>query len=129
MRAREAPPVTHLAEKLEVSPLDLTSSTRQVSPEGLWRGWLRTGLLLSPVLLAIWIVPGFTTQDGPAHVYNAWILADSFSSHSSYDPYFEVRWQPLPNWAGHLALAALFQVVSPRAADRILMSLTLAGFA
>src|SRR3954471_24722592 len=127
MRAREAPPVTHLAATPQLSPSERTTSTRRVPPGELWRGWLQTGFLLFPVLLAIWIVPGFTTQDGPAHVYNAWILADSFSSHSSYDPYFEVRWQPLPNWAGHLALAALFQVVSPRAADRILMSLTLAG--
>jgi hypothetical protein len=93
------------------------------------RGWLRTIALLVPVLVAIWVVPGFTTQDGPAHAYNAWILADSFSSRSAYAPFYEVRWQPMPNWAGHLALAGLFQLVSPRAADRILMSVTLAGFA
>lgn len=104
-------------------------STHTAPAAGLWLGWLRTGVILFPVLLAIWVVPGFTTQDGPAHAYNAWILTDSLASGSGYTPYFEGRWQPLPNWAGHLAFAGLFQLVSPRTADRILMSLTLAGFA
>jgi hypothetical protein len=84
---------------------------------------------LVPVLLAIWLVPGFITQDGPAHLYNAAILADSFVPQSPYHAYYEVRWQPLPNWAGHLALAGLLWVVSPWVADRILMTATLAGFA
>ena len=97
-----------------------------VPHKGLVIGWLRTGALLFPVLVATWVVPGFTTQDGPAHVYNAWILADSFSIRPAYGPYFEVRWQPLTNWAGHLALAGLFRIVSPWTADRILMSVTLA---
>ena len=29
---------------------------------------------------AIWAVPWFVTQDGPAHAYNAQILADSFDA-------------------------------------------------
>ena len=40
-----------------------------------------------------------------------------------------VQWQPLPNWVGHLALAGLLGVVSPWSADRIMMSVTLLGFA
>jgi hypothetical protein len=92
-------------------------------------GWLLTSLLLAPVLLAIWTVPGFITQDGPAHLYNSVILADSFGPQSPYQQVYEVRWEPFPNWAGHLALVGLLSFVSPWAADRLMMSATLLGFA
>jgi len=85
--------------------------------------------LLSPVMIAIWTVPGFSTQDGPTHLYNAWILSRSFEPDSPYQAYYQVRWQPLPNWAGHLALAGLVRVVSPGTADRIMITMTLVGFA
>jgi hypothetical protein len=90
---------------------------------------MAVGTLLMPVLLGIWFIPGFITQDGSSHLYNAAILSDSFAPESLYRSYFEVRWQPLPNWAGHLALAGLLKIVSPWVADRILMSATLVGFA
>ena len=96
---------------------------------GPWLGWLLTLLLLMPVLLAIWTVPGFITQDGPAHLYNAVILADSFDPQSPYRPVYEVRWEPFPNWAGHLTLVGLLRIVSPWVADRLMMTATLLGFA
>ena len=89
---------------------------------GPWLAWLLTLLLLTPVLLAIWTVPGFITQDGPAHLYNAAILADSFDPQSPYERVYEVRWEPFPNWAGHLALVGLLRIVSPWTADRLMMS-------
>lgn len=99
------------------------------SRKSLWAGWwFVTGLLL-PVMIAIWTVPGFSTQDGPTHLYNAWILSRSFEPDSPYQAYYQVRWQPLPNWAGHLALAGLVRVVSPGTADRIMITMTLVGFA
>ena len=36
-------------------------------------------LALLPALAAIWAVPLFVTQDGPAHLYNAHILAESLA--------------------------------------------------
>jgi hypothetical protein len=99
------------------------------SLRGLGLGWLAVTAFLLPVHLAIWTVPGFVTQDGPTHLYNAWILAQSFAPQSPYQDYYTVQWQPLPNWVGHLALAGLLGVVSPWSADRIIMSLTLLGFA
>ena len=96
---------------------------------GPWLAWLLTLLLLAPILLAIWTVPGFITQDGPAHLYNAAILADSFDPQSPYELVYEVRWEPFPNWAGHLALVGLLRFVSPWTADRLMMSATLLGFA
>jgi hypothetical protein len=76
-----------------------------------------------------WLVPGFVTQDGPAHLYNAHILAESLrTGRAPFASIYEVHWEPLPNWAGHLILAALASVLPPRSADRIMMSVTLAAF-
>ena len=99
------------------------------SRKSLWAGWLLVTGLLLPVMIAIWTVPGFSTQDGPTHLYNAWILSRSFEPGSPYQAYYQVRWQPLPNWAGHLVLAGLVRVVSPGTADRIMITMTLVGFA
>lgn len=97
------------------------------------RPGFRSGIILvlamTPALAAIWTVPWFVTQDGPAHVYNAQILARSFDPGSPFRDVYTIRWQPIPNWIGHLALAGLVAVVPPWVADRILISLTLAGFA
>jgi hypothetical protein len=82
-------------------------------------------LCLTPSLAAVWLVPGFATQDGPAHLYNAQILAGSGDPNSPYASIYAVRWQPLPNWAGHLLYLGLYQVFSPQNAERAAASLTL----
>jgi hypothetical protein len=101
-------------------------------------GWWAVAFLiaaLAPALAAIWSVPWFVTQDGPAHAYNAEILASSVGSAGEFDglsPWhnvFTVRWQPIPNWAGSLTLAALIAYLPGWLADRVMTSLTLAGFA
>ena len=99
------------------------------SRKSLWAGWLLIVALLSPIVIAIWMVPGFSTQDGPTHLYNAWILTRSFEPDSPYEGYFQVRWQLLPNWVGHLALAGLVRLVSPGTADRLMITITLLAFA
>ncbi len=86
-------------------------------------------LATAPIVAAVWIVPTFVTQDGPAHLYNAEILARSFGPNSPFRPYFSVRWQPLPNWAGHLALMGLVSAFPPRVADRLMTSATFVLFA
>jgi len=78
---------------------------------------------------AVWTTPGFVTQDGPAHVYNAQILAWSFDPRSPFRSVYRIDWQPIPNWAGHLALAGLVAALPAWVADRIMTSVTLAGFA
>jgi hypothetical protein len=101
---------------------------------------LGSGLLvlfvaLAPALGAVWLVPWFVTQDGPAHVYNARILVDSVGAHGTFgltSPWrgvYTVRWQPIPNWSGPIALAALVANLPAWVADRIMTSLTLVGFA
>ncbi|WP_165219911.1 hypothetical protein [Aquisphaera insulae] len=119
--------------KLTESPapggLSAPLSIDEATPRALGRACLATTLLLGPILVATWTVPYFLTQDGPAHLYNAGIIARSFSPGSPYASHFEVHWQPLPNWSGHLLLAILLKVVPPWTADRIAMTITLLGFA
>lgn len=84
---------------------------------------------LVPALGAVWIAPGFVTQDGPAHLYNAQILLDSLRPDSPFAATNSVHWNPLPNWAGHVVLMALLRVTTPDTADRAMISLTLVSFA
>jgi hypothetical protein len=90
------------------------------------------GAALAPAVAAIWFVPWFVTQDGPAHVYNAEILASSvggFDRISQWHNVYTVRWQPIPNWAGPVCLAGLVAWLPAWLADRIMTSVTLVGFA
>ncbi len=82
-------------------------------------------LPLVPALLAIALVPEFVTQDGTSHLYNARIIRLSLAPDSPFREAFEVRWQPLPNWAGHLLFIALDAAFRPDVADRLATAITL----
>jgi hypothetical protein len=84
---------------------------------------------LTPPLAAVWAAPWFVPQDAPAHVYNAQILLWSFDPASPFRDVYTVHWQPIPNWAGPLALAGLNTILPAWIADRIMTSLTLVTFA
>ncbi len=86
-------------------------------------------LALAPALTAVWAVPWFVTQDSPAHVYNAEILARWFDRDSPFEAIFAVRWEPIPNWFGHVLLALLTRILPAQVAERIVTTSTLAGFA
>ncbi len=87
------------------------------------------GLALIPAVLAIWVSPCFVTQDGPAHLYNAHVLRRWFDPASPYRSIYTIRWQPLPNWAGHLLFLALDVTLPPQAAERLAATLTLIALA
>jgi hypothetical protein len=111
--------------------LDAPTSTKpQTGPDrDLLRGWIVLGLALAPSLAAIAWVPEFVTQDGPAHVYNARILNESLTASSPFSETFEVAWQPLPNWAGHLGTMALVAGLPPALAGRVMAAITLVALA
>jgi hypothetical protein len=85
------------------------------------------GVLLLPVVIAIWCVPSFMTMDGPAHLYNAEILSEFLKGKPPIRDLYVVHWTPLPNVAGHWLLAALLQVIPAWTAERLVMTLTSAG--
>lgn len=120
------PNVTHLHNSVELDPSTAPASIALLAPA--WRrDSLMVLLLLAPALAAIWTIPWFTTQDGLAHLYNATILVDSLHGGSIFGDSYEVHWDPLPNWGGHVTLLSLLTIVPPRTADRIMTSLTLVG--
>ena len=86
-------------------------------------------ILILPVLVAIWCVPWFVTQDGPAHLYNAHILLELSKPRSPFHNFYSASWDPIPNLAGHLSLMGLMLILPARTADRIMMSFTLIGLA
>ena len=84
---------------------------------------------LAPALAAIAWFPEFTTQDGPAHLYSARILNASLGPASPFAGTFDVAWQPLPNWAGHLATMAMVALLPADLAARAMTAMTLVLFA
>jgi hypothetical protein len=92
-------------------------------------GILALAVALAVPLSAIWAVPWFVTQDGPAHVYNAQILVQSFDPESSSRSLYSISWKPIPNWMGHLVLAGLLTQLPAWIADRSMTSMTLVGLA
>jgi len=109
------------------------ANTRLEAPtspkRGLARGMITLGLVLAPALLAIASTPGFTTQDGPAHVYSARVLNASLSGHSPFASTFRVDWEPLPNWVGHLVTMLAVAALPAEVANRVVSALTLVAFA
>ena len=79
-----------------------------------------TALLLVPVWLFRW----FPTQDGPSHLYNAFVLARIGDPANVFiRQFFAVNLRPFPNWTMYVVLAPLTRIVSPLAAQQLLISL------
>jgi hypothetical protein len=85
--------------------------------------------LLALYLVPVWLFAYVPTQDAPAHLANALILKELASPESRSQQFFEVRWEPVPNWTTHLTLAGLLCLFPPLMAHKILVSLYIAGFA
>src|SRR5262249_54902133 len=80
-------------------------------------------------LIPIWGFPYLGTQDGPSHLSNAVVLKDYGSPGTRYHDFFEIRWEPLPNWASHFLLVVPLYVVPPLAAEKLLATAYILGFA
>jgi hypothetical protein len=84
-------------------------------------------------LAPIWSVRYLPTGDGPAHVYNAWVLHELLSGHppANLAHAYRVDWKPHPNWSGHALMALAMTILPPLAAEKLLVTLivalTLAG--
>ena len=85
--------------------------------------------LATPLLIAIWFLPWFVTQDGPLHVYNAHLLSALSDEQSLFNNFYAPRSGLLPYVGVYKLLAGLMPLISARAADRVLMTLTSIGFA
>jgi len=66
----------------------------------------------------------FLTQDGPSHLYNAFILKDMILSHHSlYTQYFEINKVPNPNWLITVFYALTMMVLPAFLAEKIFLVL------
>lgn len=79
-------------------------------------------LLAALYVVPIWCAKYFPSQDGPAHLYNAFILSHYHDPQFTFDRFYDVRLELFPNWVTHLALMALMRVVSPLAAEKLLLT-------
>jgi hypothetical protein len=75
-------------------------------------------------VLPVWTHAFFPSQDGPDHLQNARILGELlWSEKSAFHEYYVVNPSLNPNWVLHLALAALLEVMPPRTAEKLLVTL------
>jgi len=71
----------------------------------------------------IWCLSQIPTQDGPAHLYNAYLLSGWWKTSFPVDrTYFAFNPAPVPNWFSTVILAIFMQVFSPRIAEKILLT-------
>ena len=64
----------------------------------------------------------FVTHDGPAHVYNAYLIKNILFHHDALTTsFFSLRSFPEPNWTGHAMMLVLSKVFSPIHTERILL--------
>ncbi len=92
--------------------------------------WLSLAILAFQIYLP-WSVAHLVTQDGPAHVYTAFVAQDLvLHRHTSpYHAIYRVQKRALPNWTCTALLAVYLSVLGPDHAEAFLMTLCLvAGY-
>lgn len=78
--------------------------------------------------MPVWALGQFPSQDGPSHVYNAWVQLRLDAPDAPYAAVYERSAGLVPNLLGGLTLAALGRVVPLAVAERLLISLCVVLF-
>jgi hypothetical protein len=76
-------------------------------------------------LVQIWLPDYFLTGDGPCHVYNGQVLHDLWTGRNTalFSRFFEISYQPNPNWLTTVVIAGLLFFVKGVVAEKIFLSL------
>ena len=86
----------------------------------------KTILICTLIILHIsplWVFKYFPTQDGPAHVYNSYVLSVFHGEESTrLREYYKLNLTLFPNWLAHICMALLMKVFPPLIAEKILLS-------
>ena len=87
-------------------------------------------VLLILHILPLWIFTYFPSQDGPAHIYNAYVLKTFQDTEESafMREYYTLNLALFPNWFSHAFMMALMYIVPPLVAEKILLSLIIVLF-
>jgi len=92
-------------------------------PRVFWENVLFAFFLVVNVI-PIWSFHHFPSQDGPGHVYNAYLLSGWWKSSFPIDRgFFVFNPAPVPNWLTTAVLALLMQITNPHRAEKILLTL------
>jgi hypothetical protein len=99
------------------------SSTRHSFSLDAWENLIFI-FLLGIYLVPIWWFPYFPSQDGPGHLYNAYLLSGWWNSSFPIDrSFFALNPAPVPNWLGSLLLALLIKITNPLRAEKLVLTL------
>jgi len=87
-------------------------------------------LLIILHILPLWIFKYFPSQDGPAHVYNAYVLKEFNNAEESafMREYYRLNLTLFPNWFSHVFMLLLMYIVPPLVAEKILLSIIVISF-
>ena len=87
-------------------------------------------VLLVLHVLPLWIFTYFPSQDGPAHIYNAYVLKVFHDAEEGalMRQYYQLNLTLFPNWFTHAFLMLLMYVIPPLVAEKILLSLIVVLF-
>lgn len=79
---------------------------------------------LALCLASVWAPTYFLTGDGPCHLYNARILHDFWSNKDTafYSRFYNVVYQPNPNWFSTFAMALLLFIVNGIIAEKLFLT-------
>lgn len=71
----------------------------------------------------------FFTHDGAAHLYNSRIIQSFLTGNGAfYETFFKFNTIPEPNWTGHALLIGLLFFFKPFVAEKIVVTIYVAGF-
>ncbi len=73
------------------------------------------------LLLPLWCFPFVPTQDGPSHLYNAYVLGNFYDPF--YAAYYKVNWRAFPNWTTYVVLVPLLKIFPVLIAEKLFLSL------
>src|SRR5205085_4876619 len=74
-------------------------------------------------IVPVWSAPYFPTADGPAHLYNAWVMRELVLGHdNAVTRTYAIDAKPYPNLLDHLALAVLLGEFPPPVAEKVFVS-------
>ena len=85
-------------------------------------------VLIAIHLLPVWWFAFFPSQDGPAHIANAYLLKNFHVLPRAAD-FFSLHLSAFPNWFSHAFLAGAMYLVAPLTAEKLLLSVYVLTFA
>ena len=89
---------------------------------GTWENLIFAFLIVGHAI-PIWCFPHFPSQDGPGHLYNAYLLSGWWKSSFPVDrSFFAFNRAPVPNWLTTALLALLMQITAPAIAEKLLFT-------